>query len=212
MAPRRLSIRYTSGIAERVRNPGVGRRRSIQARRQEIGGERYGFRHFSSRPAASAPWHGPCSDARKTHMNALDILCIALAETGEPRAAAGGGRDRTALRLPDHELHGRHVDRGGGPHRVRSSRDPQHEPGAKRARRTSWSGSSKASTGCSRASSARTWSGRRSGSLPASSSSSSRPTGPLCFRESARSDGDIRRRMASSSISRCSAAPTPIST
>src|SRR4029434_530459 len=51
-----------------------------------------------------------------------------------PRRRAGGvrhlperRRDRPALRLPDHELDGRELGRGPGPHRVRPARDAEDE-------------------------------------------------------------------------------------
>ena len=57
----------------------------------------------------------------------------------------------------------------------------------------------------------RTWCSGRSGSSPASSSSSWPPTGSACFLASAPSAGATGRRTDSKSISRSFAAPTPIS-
>ena len=87
----------------------------------------------------------------------------AAARRGTWLVATGRG-DRASVRLPGHQLHARHLDRRRGPHRLCAAGDPEHEAGAGRRCRISWSGSSKASTAFWKASSVRNWSGGRSGS------------------------------------------------
>ena len=52
--------------------------------------------------------------------------------TGRARSLAESRGDRATLRLSDHELHGRHVDRGAGPHRLCASRHAEDDGSAGR--------------------------------------------------------------------------------
>ena len=162
----------------------------------------------------------PCADpgggtrraAERIGVNVLDIVCLRSRRTSGTRPVAEGRRDRQALRLPDHEFHGRDVDRRRGPHRVRPARDATHDAGS--GRRAELPG--------------------MAGGEPLRPAREHHRPAPgradvlvLCHhlhlhsrRQLGRPDSGRRhdrlgasdRRMASSSSSRCSAGPTPIST
>ena len=110
------------------------------------------------------------------------------------RALASSRGDRAAVRLPDHQLDGRDVDRRGRPHPLRAARhaDMKQVP---TERRTSLRVADREPLRTSsRASSARTWSSGRSGSSAPSSSSSWPRTGSAWSPASARSAGATRPR------------------
>ena len=63
----------------------------------------------------------------------MDASRFCLSESrraGGTRALAEGPGDRAAVRLSDHELDDRHLDRGGGSHRLRAACDPEDDAGA----------------------------------------------------------------------------------
>ena len=74
----------------------------------------------------SVAWHGPCCGR-------AGLTCSSRSSPNRCRTACRRRPSRShALRLPDHELDGRHVDRGAGPDRLRAGRDAEDDAGSGR--------------------------------------------------------------------------------
>ena len=101
---------------------GIGPRRALRR-----------VRECDSRPAArgtrrAIAWHGPCcEDAPGSHVHR------AHRRTGVARPAAEGRRARPSLRLPDHQLDGRDLDRRARADRLRAGGDAEDDGGPGRS-------------------------------------------------------------------------------
>ena len=83
-------------------------------------------------PSAAGSTGGtPYAERHASDCNGCSRPCLSESRrAGGTRPPADGGGDRAAVRLSDHELHGRHLDRGGGSHRLRTACDAEDDAGA----------------------------------------------------------------------------------
>ena len=189
------------------------RRMSPRLRRALLRAARRDAREFACRLAtAHRLSHGMRRARARDGMSAFDACRLRAVAARGARASAEGRRNRPALRLSDHELDGGHVDRRHRPHRLRPDRDAPDDAGSRRGAELSRVADREP---LQPARKHHRRAPRRADVLVLRHDLHLHPRrqlGRAASRESAPSAGATRRRTASPSISRSSAAPTPIST